>query len=377
MDKLDRKLYDDLNMQMEIPDELDTIIKNGLNKKNVYSPFLKKVASFLIIIFATSGIVFAASKAYETYEKNIWKIPQKVTGENVENNDIQNVIKENTMSEDEARKKGQDILEKFGYDNDKIKTIKLEGSPDSYDLTWYIETEQNIHIDFDANGGGSFSILNENKPYNKNIQKYRTTKKEAEKTARELAKKYGYDTEQYKNIKIKSNKDSDNESYIWNVTFYKEYEGIKNPYEKIEISFIPEINDIICFIFIDKKFENNPIEITEEEAKEIALKEEQKNNVMYEIKNIETNLKIEAMNGYAYLRTNDYEQLHKQTSSTDYPYENWVYYRTESRIRRIWLVTIVYDIPNKFDKNYNPNDERVSYFIDVTTGEVIGGGSIF
>ena len=33
MDKLDRKLYDDLNMQMEIPDELDTIIKNGLNKK--------------------------------------------------------------------------------------------------------------------------------------------------------------------------------------------------------------------------------------------------------------------------------------------------------------------------------------------------------
>ena len=27
-------------------------------------------------------------------------------------------------------------------------------------------------------------------------------KKEAEKTSRELAKKYGYDTEQYKNIKI-------------------------------------------------------------------------------------------------------------------------------------------------------------------------------
>ena len=377
MDKLDRKLYDDLNIQMKMPDELDTIIKNGLNKKNVYSSFFKKVASFVIIIFATSGIVFAASKAYETYEKNIWKTPQKVTGENVENNDIQNVIKQNTMSEDEARKKGQDILEKFGNSNDKIKTIKLEESPDSYDLTWYIETEQNIHIDFDANGGGSFSILNENKPYNKNIKKYRTTEKEAEKTARELAKKYGYDTEQYKNIKIKSNMDSDSESYIWNVTFYKEYEGVVNPYERIEISFIPEINDIICFIFIDKKFENNPIEITEEEAKEIVLKEEQKNNVMYEIKNIETNLKIEAMNGYAYLRTNDYEQLHKQTSSTDYPYENWVYYRTESRIRRIWLVTIVYDIPNKFDGNYNPNDERVSYFIDVTTGEVIGGGSIF
>lgn len=376
MDKLDQKLYNDLSMQMETPDKLDTIIKNGLNQKNSHGSILKKIASFLIIIFATSGIVFAAGVAYENYEKNIWKTPQKVTGENAQNNDNQNETKQNTMSEEEARKKGQEIFEKFGYGNDKIKTIKLEGSPDNYDLKWYIETEQKILIDFDANGEGSFSILNQNKPYNKDIQKYRTSTKEAEKIARELAKKYGYDTEQYKYIKVSSNMNSDSESYIWNVAFYKEYEGVVNPYERIQISFIPEINDIICFIFIDKKFENNPIEITEEEAKEIALKEEEKINVMYEIKSIETNLKIEAMNGYAYLRTNDYEQLLKQTESS-YPYAQNVFYRTESRARRIWLVTIVYDIPNKFDKGYNPNNERVSYFIDVTTGEVIGGGSIF
>ena len=377
MDKLDQKLYNDLNMQMETPDKLDTIIKNGLSQKKAHGSILKKVASFLIITFATSGIVFAASVAYENYEKNIWKTPQKVTGENAQNNDNQNVTKQNTMSEEEARKKGQEILEKFGYGNDKIKTIELEGSPDNYDLKWYIETEQKILIDFDANGDGSFSILNENKVYNKDIQKYRTSQKEAEKTARELAEKYGYDTEQYKNVKVSSNMHSDSKSYIWYVTFFKEYEGVVNPYERIEISFIPEINDIIGFIFIDKKFENNPIKITEEEAKEIALKEEEKINAMYEVKNIEINLKIEAMNGYAYLRTNDYDQLHKQTSSSDYPYEDWVFYRTESRVRRIWLVTIVYDIPNKFDGSYNPNDERVSYFIDVTTGEVIGGGSIF
>ena len=370
MDKLDQKLYNDLNMQMETPDKLDTIIKNGLNKEKTHGSIIKKVASFLIITFATSGIVFAAGVAYENYEKNIWKTPQKVTGENGENNDNQNITKPNTLSEEEARKKGQEILEKFGYGNDKIKTIKLEGSPDNYDLKWYIETEQKILIDFDANGEGSFSILNQNKPYNKDIQKYRTSTKEAEKTARELAKKYGYDTVQYKNVKVSSNINSDSESYIWNVTFYKEYEGVVNPYERIEISFIPEINDIICFIFNDKKFENNPIKITEEEAKEIALKEEEKINVMYEVKNIEINLKIEAMNGYAYLRTNDYDQLHKQTSSSDYPYEDWVFYRTESRVRRIWLVTIVYDNPNKLR-------ERFSYFIDVTTGEVIGGGNIF
>lgn len=376
MDYLDKKLYNDLNKQIEIPDKLDTIIKNGLNKKKTHHSILKKVASFLIIIFATSGIVFAAGIAYENYEKNIWKEPQKVTGENANNNNNQNVTKQNTMSEDEARKKGQEILEKFGYGNDKIKTIKLEGNPENYDLTWYIETEQKILIDFDANGEETFSIYNDKIP-DETKKNYRTTKKDAENTAKEMVKNLGYDTEQYSYIRVKPNQETENKSYIWIVSFCKEYDGIKNPYEKIEISFIPQINEIRSFIIIDKKFANNPIEITEEDAKEIALKEEQKNNVRYEIKSIETNLKIEAMNGYAYLRTNDYEQLHEQTSSLDYPYEKWVFYRTESRIRRIWLVTIVYDIPDKFDKNYNPNDERVSYFIDATTGEVIGGGTIF
>lgn len=376
MDKLDKKLYNDLNIQISIPDELDTIIKNGLNKKKTHHSILKKVASFLIIAFATTGIVFAAGVAYENYDKNIWKTPQKVTGENADDSDNQNVAKQNTLSEDEARKKSQEILKKFGHENDKIKTIKLEGNPENYDLTWYIETEQNILIDFNANGEETFNITNNNVLSNDKT-KYRTTKIEAQKTAKELAKKYGYDTEHYSYVEVNSNFLSDSDSYVWNVAFYKEYEGVKNPYERIEISFIPQINEIICFTFIDKKFENNPIEITEANAKEIALKEEQKNDTKYEIKNIETKLKIEAMNGYAYLRTNDYEQLHKQTSSSDYPYENWIFYRTESRIRRVWLVTIVYDIPNKFDENYNPNDERVSYFIDVTTGEVIGGGSIF
>ena len=376
MDKLDKKLYNDLNIQISIPDELDTIIKNGLNKKKTHHSILKKVASFLIIAFATTGIVFAAGVAYENYDKNIWKTPQKVTGENADDSDNQNVAKQNTLSEDEARKKSQEILKKFGHENDKIKTIKLEGNPENYDLTWYIETEQNILIDFNANGEETFNITNNNVLSNDKT-KYRTTKIEAQKTAKELAKKYGYDTEHYSYVEVNSNFLSDSDSYVWNVAFYKEYEGVKNPYERIEISFIPQINEIICFTFIDKRFENNTIEITEANAKEIALKEEQKNDTKYEIKNIETKLKIEAMNGYAYLRTNDYEQLHKQTSSSDYPYENWIFYRTESRIRRVWLVTIVYDIPNKFDENYNPNDERVSYFIDVTTGEVIGGGSIF
>ena len=79
------------------------------------------------------------------------------------------------------------------------------------------------------------------------------------------------------------------------------------------------------------------------------------------------------------LQANEYEQLHEQTSE-NYPYEKWVFYRTESRIRMAWQVKVIYDIPYNIDKSggsYNINDEKFSYYIDATTGEVIGGGSIF
>lgn len=374
MDQLDKKLYTDLNNEIDIPDELDTIIKTGLKGKKKHSSLMKKVASFLVITFISSSIVFATTTIIHE-KKSVWKEPQKVVVGSAEHTDNQNESKQNIMSEDEARKKANEILEKFGYKNDKIKTMELQDNIDDYDSIWSIKTEQNISIGIYANGDGSFSISNGNIDY-KDIEHYRTTKKEAENTAKELAQKYGYDTKEYSCIKVESNLNSDNESYRYNVTFYKEYDGIKNPYESIHVRFIPQINEVYSFMVVNKKFENNPIEITKEKAKEIALKEEQKVNTKYEIKDIEIKLKIEAMNGYAYHRTNDYEQLHEQTYA-NYPNEKRVFYRTDSLIRKVWLVTIIYDIPNKFEGNYNMNDERVSYFVDVTTGEVIGGGSIF
>ena len=91
MDKLDKKLYKDLNSKIEIPDELDTVIKKGLNKKKANVSILKKVASFFIITFIGSGIVFAGSVVYE---KNIWKEPQRVVVESAENSNNKNEIKQ-------------------------------------------------------------------------------------------------------------------------------------------------------------------------------------------------------------------------------------------------------------------------------------------
>lgn len=377
MDQLDKKLYNDLNSKIEIPNELDSVIKNGLNKKKSNVLSFKKIASFLIITFVTSGIVLAGSVVYD---KNIWKEPERVVVESAENSNNKNKIKQSTISEDNARKKANEILEKFGYGSDKIKTIKLENHIDDYDSDWNITTEQNIIISIDGNEDEGFSIRNDN-ILNKGITNYRTTKEEAKNTAKEIAQKYGYDTKEYGYIKVESNLDSDKDSYIYNVTFCKEYNGIKNPYESIHISFIPQINEVYGFTFVNKKFENNSVEITKEKAEEIVLSEEQKLRAkykMYDIEKVETELKIVSMNGYANFRANEYEQLHEQTSE-NYPYEKWVFYRTESRIRMAWQVKAIYDIPdniNKSDGSYNINDEKFSYYIDATTGEVIGGESV-
>ena len=376
MDQLDKKLYNDLNSKIEIPNELDTVIKNGLNKKKSNVLNFKKIASFLIITFGTSGIVFAGSVVYD---KNIWKDPERVVVESAENSNNKNEFKQSTISEDDARKKANEILEKFGYESDKIKTIKLENHIDDYGSNWNITTEQNISISIEGNEDAGFSVRNDN-ILNKGITNYRTTKEEAKNTAKEIAQKYGYDTKEYGYIKVESNLDSDKDSYIYNVTFCKEYNGIKNPYESIQISFIPEINEVYGFTFVNKKFENNSVEITKEKAEEIVLSEEQKLSAkykMYDIEKLDTELKIVSMNGYANFRANEYEQLHEQTSE-NYPYEKWVFYRTESRIRMAWQVKVMYDIPdniNKFDRCYNINDEKFSYYIDVTTGEVTGGES--
>lgn len=370
MNQLDKKLYNDLSCKTEIPSELDTVIKKGLCKKKSNVLNFKRIASFLIIIFATSGIVFAGSAMYD---KNIWKEPERVVVESAKNSNNENEIKQNTMSEDDARKKANEILEKFGYKTDKIKTIKLENHIDDYGSNWNITTEQNIIISIDGNKEDGFSIRNDN-ILNKDITNYRTTKEEAKNTAKKIAEKYGYDTKEYSYIKVESNLDSDKDSYIYNVTFYKEYNGIKNPYESIDISYIPQINEIYGFTFYNKKFENNPVEITKEKAEKIVLNEEQKLSEkyeMYDIKKIETELKIVSMNGYANFRANEYEQLHEQTSE-NYPYEKWVFYRTESRIRMAWQVKVIYNI-NKLDEGYNINDEQFCYYIDATTGEVIGG----
>ena len=81
------------------------------------------------------------------------------------------------------------------------------------------------------------------------------------------------------------------------------------------------------------------------------------------------------MNGDAYARKVDYDQYYQERHSKNYSINDTIIYRTDSYIRKVWMVTIEYDTLNK--DNTNVYDEYYTYYIDVTTGEIIGGNPIY
>ena len=105
----------------------------------------------------------------------------------------------------------------------------------------------------------------------------------------------------------------------------------------------------------DYDFENNPIVITKEEATQIAKDKNVQLRESGKIQNIETKLDIRKMNEYVYLR-----ELAKDG--------NYGSYRTEDIVRKVWVVEITYENELFVDKDI--------YFVDCTTGEIIGGDSV-
>ena len=55
--------------------------------------------------------------------------------------------------------------------------------------------------------------------------------------------------------------------------------------------------------------------------------------------------------------------------------EQYIEYLTEKRIRKAWKVMIEYDVPTNdmFSDSFRNQDLGYIYYIDATTGEVIGG----
>ena len=284
-DEIDKLLHHQFDCIDDVPSniskELETIVHKTIveydsRKQNVFYHITKIGIAACFGIVLTAGGVYASKVVYD----KIWKNPEKVVGfySGKNQNTITEKTDNNIMSEDEAKNKANKLLKMFGHEGEKIKTIQLENNPFDYSLNWYIQTKQgndeNI-IEFNAKGEDEFSVMFQD-TLNESIHQYRIEEKDVENVARNLCKKYGYDTEKYNKIEIRPNMENAENSYIWYVDFYKEYDGMMNPYEKISIGFVAETNEIYYFNVKNLKFENNTVEITKEQAQQIALNTELK-----------------------------------------------------------------------------------------------------
>lgn len=327
---------------------------------------LKMVATFMIALGITTGLVYASSKVYE----NIWKQPEKynISYELTENE------KETAITEEDAKKKAAEYLNKIGLDDD-IKNLTLIKDGLKNEVQWDISFESGSMI---INDKGKFISLNIPSfnytiPYN-----YGITREEARKVAKELLEKYKPqdDNGEYQLVKLTRNMETDEGSYIWYADFYKKYGELLNPYENIKIGWIPTINGLYSLSFENNTYENNEEKISKEDAIKIATEKDKQIETKKAIKETLAEVEIKQMNANVYLRENfkdDYEKGFIQTimqKTGDNTYElkeDATLYKTEKRVRKVWVVVIKYDVSE------NTGVSEFSYYIDCTTGEIIGG----
>lgn len=341
--------------------------KEDTNLKKTNKGIFKMVATFLLATGITGGLVYATGTV--VYEK-IWKQPETYNF----SYELSEKDKENAISEEDARKKAEEYLRKIGLEKE-ISGLSL--MKDAYDdeAIWDIGfTNGTMKMDSKGNFQSlNIPSFNYKIPYN-----YGITREEARKVAKELLAKYNPENNdsEYELVSLKRNMGSDEASYIWYADFYKKYGDMYNKYEKISIGWIPTINGLYSLGIENFKYENNEQIISKEEAIKIATEKDKQIETRHNIKSVDAELGIDKMNTDVVYREKDIENYEKGIINFERN-ENGIYkikedvefYKVENRVRKVWEVTVYYDY-SKYEEN---GPERYVYYVDSTTGEIIGG----
>lgn len=316
---------------------------------------LKIAATFVMVLGVTFGTIYAGKEAYQ----NIWQDPKKYSYS--VSQDLSDEEKQECISEEEANELGNKYLKQVGLEDEEIINQNLSKEFLSDKNEWGMSSKI-ATMTIDAKTGDLKTIQvptwNYKIPYN-----YGISREEAKEVAYQLFDKIREDNIEgdYELVTLRRNMETDEASYIWYAEFQRKYGDLINPNESVFIGWVPTINGIYQIKIQRDKFENNEIVKTKEEAIEIAKEKDRKVAPERTIKNIDADIRIEKMNAEVYLRENKKE---------DYEYgkilkEDGVY-KTEERVRRVWLVNIEYE--KQEDKM-----DSFTYFVDTTTGEIIGG----
>lgn len=349
----------------------------------------KSIGIAACTLLATTGVVFAGSKVIET----VFKEPKKYESYNEVIEEIQAQYPTEITQEEEEKAvdmeqaivEANKFLNKFGYENQEFVTKELKKNYVlGAELVYYFTTNQNlnkgIHVAINAENGKCVGFTDKDLE-NKNIISDPISKEEATSISNEIYKSFGIKENEYKLKLVEGGPDVryDGENpNNWLMTYCKTYDGAFNYFERFVIYFGIKDGKVLLYQVAianeNVEFNNNPIEITKEDAEKIAL-EKDKKLTDNEVDFIVTNLEIRQVNSWIYLleqNGGEYPKF-KQEEQEDGTVVSYYPYKTvENVARKVWTVNIHYkkgEPDPENDKKYNTK----SIFVDVTTGEVIGG----
>ncbi len=368
-------------MNEEIKEKLKTKIaisqikneeEKAMNKKGNF--IFKNIGIAACVLMSLTGVVFAGSKVIE----NIWKTPEKVqisSGDLEEITKITEESKQENMTEEKAKEIAINKLNEIGFNSNIVGTNHYKEF-DSNKIWYRFDTEDNYEISIDGQTGEFFDIWNNNRN-TQDTKKYMT-----EEQAKELANKYyklfGYKEGEYEITDVQSVNNEGNDKgpgFRMTVTYNKKYGDVYNPYEYISITLESKNMEMDMFRVDNIPFDNNEVVITENEAVNIALKEDEKIETN-KVESTKAKLMVVKMNADAYNRINDKDKYYEAMQTPNYPIEERNYYNVDDRVRKAWVVVINYEDNYNGDIVKRYTEGKYSYFVDATTGEIIGGHTL-
>lgn len=347
----------------KIKEESDIVMEK--KTKSVFKTVVTAIAGIIL----STGAVFAGTKVYET----IWRTPERIQFSSGNFEKITEESKKENISEEEAKKIAIEKLNQIGFNADIVETNYYKAEIGSDKIMYRFNTSDNYEITIDGQTGEFCDLWNNNK----NIQdrSIEITQDEAISIANKYYKLFGYKEKEYEISRIWSNNNQgsgEGNGYKIDIVYNKKYGELFNPYESIWVSVESKDKDIDCFSVDNIPFDNNEVVVTEQEAVDIALKEDEKIKTN-KVESTKAKLMVVKMNADAYDRINNTDKYYKEMQTPNYPVEERTYYKIDDKIRKAWVVVINYEDNFENDVTKRYTEGEYSYFVDSTTGEIIGG----
>ena len=249
-------------------------------------------------------------------------------------------LRKEKITQEEGIELAKQFLTNIGYDKETIKTVEIQKLSNSKEEDYKIITNSNLEVLVDINKAKVNSFFDNN---NYTVNQTSLDEDEA-KTV--LLEKYDVLKGENDYELVSFEKESND---VWTGYFNKKYGELYNKYQGITLKIIPELDKIVTVAYFDEEFEDTEIIVSKEDAINIAKNKIEVNN-------------IESINAYLSIeKSNLFVETLEDINFDEENLED-----TNYIVRKVWRVDI----------RQNNNLNILSFFVDVETGEIIGGDGI-